>query len=282
LESFPPYGIQAEDVRTGVCSTILRAYVNANLGAGAIPVRKKANVVLGTDPLTGSTVTGRARWQILLTLLQELAIAGGTDLGFRLVQVGANLEFQTFRATDRTATVTFSKALGNLGEFKYSSTAPTANYALVGGAGTGTGRTFYEKADQDAIITWERMEGELVDQASAATTVELDQAATNFLNDHTEQASLSLTPIEIPQCQFGLHYFLGDKVTVQVEGPAALPGTESGQIQDLIREVQIELTPQGPQKVTPVVGTGATRQDTFRLFRVFRQLARRMNNTERR
>lgn len=273
-ESNPPYTTAADDVRTGICSTVLRQYVNVNLGPGAISVRRKSGLVLGTDPLAGSTVTGRARWKVLLGLLQELATSGG-GVGFRLIQVGTTLEFQTFMPADKTSTVKFSLELGNLASFDYAREAPAANYVYVGGGGEGTARTIYESGDAAAIATWGRIEGEFVDRRDTTATAELTQAATEALTKDQEKTSLSITPIDTAHMAYGVHYGLGDRVAVQVEGPG------EGTIQDVVREVKITLTEDGPQKVTPTLGTPG-RKDVVRLFQQFRAMSRRVENLERR
>jgi hypothetical protein len=274
-ESGPPYVAQAFDVRTGIASTILRQYVDVNLGPSAVAPRRKAGLAIGVDPVTGSTVTGRARWQNLLQLLQELATAGG--IGFRLVQVGAGLQFQTYLPVDRSGTVKFAVDLGNLASFSYEATAPTANYVAVGGGGTGTARVMYEQPDSAAMADWERIEGDFVNRGDTSTTAELAQAATDALATASEQTQLSITPLDTPTLSYGTHYQLGDKVTVQVEGGL---GDVDGTVSDIVRQVVIKLTPDGPQTVTPDVGTPG-KDPVLRLFRDFARLRTRISRLER-
>lgn len=277
-ESAPPYTVQAVDVRTGIASTVIRQYVNVNLGPGAVPARRKSDLTIGADPLLGASVRGEARWDSnLLEFLKPLAVSGG--VGFRIVQVGTGLEFQVYQATDRSNTIKFSPDLGNLLAFDYSSQIPKANYAFVGASGTGTARIIKEYSDPTSIATWGRWEGQLVNAANTSDTTQIQQSGTEALVDGQEQASLSITPLETPTQRFGFDYFLGDRVTVQLEGPAATGYSESGQIVDTLREIVIRLDENG-QTVTPSVGTG-DRLQIFRMFRVFRQHDRRLNNIER-
>ncbi|SEF34414.1 virus ReqiPepy6 Gp37-like protein [Amycolatopsis pretoriensis] len=277
-ESSAPYTVQAVDVRTGPASTVLIGYVNANLGPGAVTTRRKAGFTVGADPVIGASVRGEGRWDAdLLTFIQPMAQTA--NVGFRVVQVGAGLQFQVFAPTDRSSTVKFSVALGNLSAFEYSSSRPRANYVFVGASGTGTARIIKEFADGPAIATWERIEGPLANQGTTSDSTAIAQAGADALAQNSEQASLTITPLEKPNLMYGVHYALGDIVTVQLEGPAQTPYTESGQIVDLLRQVTITLS-KDEQTITPTIGTPA-KGTIPRLIRAFQQQARRINNLER-
>jgi hypothetical protein len=278
-ESVPPYTVQNSDDRTGIASTVIRQYVDVNAGPGAISTRRVAGLTMAADPVIGSTVSGRGRWDAsLLQFLQPLAAAGG--VGFRIVQVGNGIQFQVYAGVDRSATVAFSTALGNLAGFTYQNEAPTSNYAYVGASGTGTSRILGEYGDDTAIASWGRIEGPLVNQGGTTNPTEIAQAGADALSQFSEQATLTLTPIETPTLQYGVHYNLGDKVTVQLEGPANSPYGGTGRMADILRSVEIHLTPDGPQTVTPTIGTAA-RQDVVRIIRAVRDMQKRLNNLER-
>lgn len=264
----PPYSAQAYDVSTGTCSTVLRYYVNANLGPSATSARRHLAVTIGADPAIGGTVTGRARWQPLLTLLQELATVG--EVGFRLVQVDDALEFQVFGPVDRTASVRFGLDLGNLAGFEYEVTAPEATYVFVGGGGEGTARTIYERADPTQTI-WGRIEGEFIDRRDTSVSTELDQAAGEALTEHGAQTTLSISPVDTPALTYGEQYDLGDRVTVIIDDAEA--------VQDIVGQVVITLSAQDGHTVTPGIGTA---HDPLRLFEAFRDMRRRVTNLERR
>jgi len=277
-ESTPPYTAQAVDVRTGTASTVLIGYVSANLGPGAVVPRRKSGFTVAADPVIGASVRGEGRWDSdLLAFIQPLAEAGG--VGFRVAQVGAGLQFQVYAPVDRSGTVKFSVALGNLSGFEYTSTRPRANYIYVGASGTGTARIIREFNDGDAIATWERIEGPLASDSSTSDSTAIAQVGADALAQDSEQASLTITPLEKPNMRYGVDYAIGDKVTVQLEGPAQTPYAESGQIVDLLRQVTITLS-RDEQTVTPTIGTPA-RGTIPRLIRVFQQQARRLNNLER-
>jgi hypothetical protein len=79
---------------------------------------------------------------------------------------------------------------------------------------------------------------------------------------------------------YGVHYNIGDTVAIQLDNPATTPYAESGQVVDVVRAVTINLTPKGPQTVTPTIGTPA-KGNVSKLVRAFQQATRRLNNLER-
>lgn len=275
--SGPTYSGSDYDVMTSHASAVLLHYVDVNLGQASVSARRKAFLQVDGDPGVGAQVTGRGRWQYLLPLLQELAVAGGSDIGFRVVQsidvvALPILKFQVYRAVDRTESVKFSSDLGNLAAFEYMSESPEANYVYVGGQGEGTARTIVERQDPDSIATWERIEGEFIDRRDTASAGELAQAGDDALVQGQEKTSMSITPIDTPQQTYGTDYNLGDIVAIE---------WEEGSIQDAIREVKINLTPQGPQTVTPSVGN-VSPSDIRGFFRAFRRLRTDIINLKRR
>lgn len=272
------YTVQATDNRTGIASTVLSQYVNVNAGPGAIARREVPGLTIAPDPLVGSTVSGAGRWDTsLLAFLQPLAESGG--IGFRVVQSGNGLQFQPYAVTDRSRSVKFSQALGNLAGVQYSITAPKANYVYVGGTGTGQSRVIKEYSDNDSIARWGRIEGEFVDRSDTSDATQLQQAGTDALAQNTEQMSLSITPIETDNLRFGQHYFLGDKVTVQLQESIPSLYGETGSIVDVLRSVTINLT-KDDVSVTPMVGTPA-RGDILRVFNTLRRFRSRLNQLER-
>lgn len=274
--SAPPYSVTDYDVRTGAASTVLLGFVDANLGATAVGARKKSYLVTASDPGIGATVTGRGRWQKLLPLLQEVASAGGDDICFRVVQgesAGAPaLVFEVFRAADKSEQVKFSTELGNLAAYEYESVAPDANYVFVGGQGEGTAREIRERSDTSAVATWERLEGDFVDRRDTSDDTELDQAGDEALTGAQEKTSMSITPIDTPTLRYGRDYGLGDKVSLE---------WEDGTVVDVIQEVKINLTAQGPQKIQPSIGN-VSGTDISRFFRTFAEMRADIVNLQRR
>lgn len=268
----PPYNSQDDDVRTGVCSTILRQYVNVNASTGALTPRKVTGLVLDTDPVAGTTVTGRARWQVLIDLLRELALAGG-GLGFRVAPNGnpGEIAFQVYAPEDKTATVTFSRLLGTLSEASYEAEASEMNYAFVGGSGEGLARTIFEKPNSEESSTWSRIES-FVDRGDTSDATELEQKADETLADGVGKTGLSIVPVDLPGQEYLTHYSLGTKVSVVIDDET---------VQELVREVSVNLTPDGPVTTKPTIGTpGAS--DINRMFQRLNTAEKNIRNLERR
>jgi hypothetical protein len=301
----PPYSASEYDVRTGAAETVMRQYVDYNAGANARSERRVPGLVLAADQGRGKTVTGRARFHVLLEILQSLALAGG-DLGFRIVQVGKNLEFQVYEPSDKTKTAIFSPLLGNLREFEYSSDDAEANYVIVGGQGEGTARTFVERGDSASITKYGRIES-FLDRRDTTDSTELNQAIDEELAQKAEQMSLSISPIDTEQLQFGRDYGLGDKVSVVITHPNEIVEVEEinyfiseyqavpfqnerirkiqekiDVIQDVVREVKISITPEG-ESVVPSVGTPESLSSSILgIFDAVKKLHKRISNLERR
>jgi hypothetical protein len=268
--SAPPYDTQAYSTATAQASALLRAYVNVNAGPSAIAPRRVPGLTVADDPLLGSTITGRGRWQVLLELLSQLAITGG-GLGFRIQQQGTALVFDSYQPVDRSATVHFSYENGTLTGHEYERTAPEANFVVVGGGGEGTLRTIHEAAASDQVIDWGRIES-FRDRRDTTDVAELAQAAEEELAERGETTGLSIIPTDTEGQTFGVHYQLGDKVSAVIDG---VP------VRELIREVRIKLTPDGPQTVSPQIGTPG-RGSVLAIFRKLGRLSGRVTNLERR
>lgn len=285
VPSGPPYSATDYDVRTGVASTIMRQYVNVNASAGAVAARQVPGLILGTpDPLVGSTVTGRARFDNLLALLQSLAVAAG-DLGFRVVQseTTAEIIFQVYQPSDKTESVIFSPQLGNLRAFRYSAQVADVNYVVVGGGGEGTARTFYEQGDADSISYFNRRIEQFRDRRDTSVAGELTQTANEELANGAARTSLEITPIDTEGLAFVTDYWLGDKVTVVANGAKrgqTVPPSVT--IQDIIREIHIAVNQDG-EIIEPSVGTPESgRRDLFSLFSRITNSEARIGNLERR
>lgn len=265
------FASSAYDVRTGIAETIIRQYVDVNAGPSALSARRVSGLTLAADTALGSTVTGRARLQQLGDLLTNLALAGG-DLGFTVAQSGAGIVFDVYQPRDLTSTVIFSADLENLGELLYDQRAPTANHIYVGGGGEGTARTFIEGGDSASVSAWNRRIEQFVDQRQTTDTAELAQKRDEELAAGAERTTLAIGPVDTDAFAFGDDYGLGDQVTCIVDGIA---------IEQVIREVRVELTPDG-ENVTPVLGSPRAVDPSRSLFEQVRQLAVRVNNQERR
>jgi hypothetical protein len=278
-EVSPPYTTQAYDVRTGQASAVLAQYANVNLGPTAIGPRRLTSVT-SLDGAVGATVTGRARWQVLLPFLQDLALQGGSNVGFTIardVSTG-QMQFVTYGTTDRTTTVKFSVALGNLVGGTIKSTSPNATYVFSAGSGDLTARVYHESYDPDAQATWGRREY-FLDSNSTSVDAELQASAEQALVDQGEQAEFAIQITDTASVEYGIDYNLGDKVTATFIGSEPAPivvGNGVGKVQEVVRQVDLELS-NTDLTLKPTIGT-PTRQEIFRIFREIRRLRQQLQN----
>jgi hypothetical protein len=235
----------AFDVRTGHAESVMKAYVSANAGPAAHGVRPVAGLVVAADLAAGLTVTGSARFDVLLTLLQGLAVSGG-GLGFNVQQIGRQLVFNVYQPADLTKRIRFSTATGSLGGYQYQLTGPSGTTAIVGDGGSGAGRAFSVFTDTQAESDWAMRFETFVDQSGTTDATQIAQAGQQALDSGSPQAQVTFSPVDTPQRRYGIDYGLGDTVTVVMDTVA---------IADVVREVTIADDPQNGLSWSPTVGT---------------------------
>lgn len=208
----------AYDVRTGVAETVMKAYVNANIGPTAPVARKLSALSIQADGLRGASVTGQARFQPLYELLTGLADLSG--LGFAIEQVGSGIEFQVYQPTDRSSTVRLDLENGRLTKSQYSYGQPLLTRAIVGGDGDDATRTFVEVTSTESLAaetTWGRRIEVFNNETSTTDTARLQQSGLATLaKDGKTQVSVSVSPSDDQTMLFGVDWNLGDKVTCVV------------------------------------------------------------------
>lgn len=259
----------AEDLRTGAAETIMRAYVDANAGPSALAERR-ALTLAPIDYLRGGTVTGHGRWQPLIELLAELALAGG-DLGFRVAAVGGALQFQVYEPADLSADVTLSLGVGSLAGYDFQLDAPEATFVVAGGEGSGAARAVATSSDDNAAGGWGRIEKfEAADSSGASLQAQADAALTKY----AAKGNVALQTSDLPQLAFGLDYQLGDKVSAQVEGERLLD--------EIVREANITLDGDGAKVRLTVAAAASTDPRVPGLFGRLADAERRLRDLERR
>ena len=213
----------AYDIRSGFAESVMKAYVQANMGSTAPAERKIALLDIDTDASAGATVKGSARFDILYELLQNLSDASaqaGTPLGFEIVQNGSRLLFKTYVPTNRASTIRLDIANNRLTETTYSVAQPKMTRAIVGGQGDGTARTFLERSSTTSLTaegTWGRRIEQYVDSRSSADSTALQTDGDAALADGGKaQVTASVKPTDDSTMLFGQDWFLGDTVTVVV------------------------------------------------------------------
>lgn len=255
----PPYSTTAYDVHTGPTTTVLGELVNVNAGPGAIAARRVPGLTVPPPTAAGPTVTVNARWQNLLTIMQDTARAGGVI--FDVV----DLAFRAVIPTDRG--VVFAAGLETLGAWRLTAPSPRANKIVVAGQGQGASRLIREAQDAESVATWGLAET-FVDRRDTAATADLDQAGAEALAAGVTPMTVVFTPLDTEGQAFGRDWNLGDTVTVMAGGLIVV---------DQIREIHVTLDDYVPT-VVPSVGAPA---GDLGLFRSLAGLDRRVRQLER-
>ncbi|MFE4420450.1 siphovirus ReqiPepy6 Gp37-like family protein [Streptomyces sp. NPDC056817] len=242
-QTVPVYKINTPSVEAG-----MRDLVNLNAGPGAQASRRHALLTLAANGARGLALVREVNhFDNLLTVLQDIAAAAG--LGFRVTQVGNNLQFQVFQPVDRSKTARFSFGLGNLTDANYSTTPPTCTRAIVVAGGGTSPRVCktYDRADPlfPGLVLEQFVDQTSVDSTSVDLTAQMDQAGNEALTNGAGQGSLSISPIDLPQLRYGRDYNVGDTVSAQLRG-----GTW---YTDVVREVTLTSTV-GDSSVKATIG----------------------------
>lgn len=246
--------------------SIMSILTRRNLSSAAdIESRRMAGFTMGTDLGLGKVqLSPSYRFDVLLDALQQLSSLARTDttdplqdLGFRVVQVGTDLEFQVYALTMRP-NARFSFALGNLDSATYSMTGPTATNPIVGVGGQDdeNGKSIaaqlFSYARADAAYPWQietYADGGSVTGSGVDGTIDqaaVDQQGHDALESGAGVLSASVTPIDTDRLTFGVDYQLGDFVSVE------LPQLT---FQAPIRSVSLNLSVDGGQQVGLGIGT---------------------------
>ncbi|MFJ8727763.1 siphovirus ReqiPepy6 Gp37-like family protein [Streptomyces sp. NPDC093269] len=237
------YKLSAVKAETG-----MRTLVNVNAGPGALTTRKNPLLTLAADGARGGTITRQVnQFDNLLTVLADIANSAG--LGFRVVQIGTSLQFQVYAPVDRSGSARFSFRFGNLTDASYSTTPPTCTRAIVVAGGGSSPRVCktYDRTDPlfPGLIIEQFVDQTGVDSASVDLTAQMDQAGAEALTNGAGQGSLSISPIDLPQLQYGRDYSVGDTVSADVRGDWYT---------DVCREVTITSTASDATTVKATVG----------------------------
>jgi hypothetical protein len=208
----------AYDVRTGPAETVIKAYVNANIGPFAPAARRIDELTIQTTAGLGVSVDGSARFETLQDLLTGFADLAG--LGFTIEQVGDVLQFQVYEPIDRSGYVRLDLDNGRLTRSDYAYSTPKLTRAIVGGQGEGELRDFIERTSADSLeaeALWGRRIEQFVDYRSATDVAELEQSGDKELVTKGKTfISVDVMPSDDQTMLFGIDWNLGDRVTVVV------------------------------------------------------------------
>lgn len=263
-----PYNVDY-DVRTGAAETVLKEYVNLNAGPGAAAARRISGLTIETNLGRGETVTGRARFDNLLALVNSLATLG--KVGFRVI----GMDFEVYVPEDKSGRIVFSNELGTLGSYVYKEKRGKANHIIVGGSGTGSSRTFIEMENSESVIGWGRRE-KFIDKSNTSSVEELTAAASEELEKNGDEVSLTFKPLETDAMKPIDDYDIGDWVAGVIRGQT---------IVQQVREIKTTLSNSGSELHELAIGTEGATTDESGLAAVYnrmRNLDQRLNSMERR
>lgn len=216
---------RSNDVRTGTTEDLLRQFVSLNIGTGTAPAGRVRGLrqylaLAGASGGRGLTQQKSPRFQNLLELLQEM-IAYDPSLGFRVVQVGAALQFQVLDSRDRTAFVRFDIENGTITSEEVQFAGPVVTDAIVAGQGEGTERTIVRRQDADAITgeaDWGVPFETFIDQRDTDDLTELEQSGDEALFEGRGGTAVKMVPADDTTMEVGTDWRSGDTVTTVVGG----------------------------------------------------------------
>ena len=204
--------------KSGPAESVMKAYVSEQL----VTRLAFSGFSVEADGAHGNTVNEARCYDNLLATLQEIAAVGGGD--FAVVGTGAaTFQFRWYTGqlgTDRRGTVVFALERGNLAvpDLEYSRRDEITS-VIVGGQGEEAARTIVVRSDAARIAEspWNTIER----FAPLTNTADSDDYTTHGdaqLEEGRPKAKLSFQILQTPGCLYGLHYFLGDIVTVRFAG----------------------------------------------------------------
>lgn len=204
------------DIRTGAAETVIKAYVNANMGSAAPVERLIPYLEIETDQARGATVYASARFDNIQEFIYDLAQVGG--IGYQLRQTNGTLEFSVFVPQDRSDLIRMDIQNRKLSSSTYSYGTAKVTRAIVAGRGEAENRIFVERSNSDSLnaeVQWNRRIEVFKDARQSEDTNELNTAGDELLADLGKTiVEMSVTPSDDQTMVYGTDWFLGDRVTV--------------------------------------------------------------------
>ena len=232
------------DGQTGAAETVMRHYVDVNAINPADPGRIVPFLTLSpTDDGRGDTTTQKARFDVLVDLLESICAASGLGYRGRWSWDDRRLYFEVLQGTDRSGSVYLSPALGNCTIKGYNeSTNLAPSVAAVAGQGEAAARLLVEVG---AGIGFGRREM-FIDARDLTTEADLRQRGAEKLAEDGDTTTLEIEYIQTAAYQYGDDFDIGDVVHVEYPDIAAM----DARIVEIVEEYARE-----GEKLTLVLGT---------------------------
>jgi hypothetical protein len=213
---------KANDVQTGSTEALMRHYVDANIGPSAPSGRKRGMLqyveLEGANADRGVPTTQRSpRFANLLETLQSLAVEA--PLGFRMVQVDDNIQFQIREVTDLRGTIRLDVNAGTLIAEETSQQGPTVTKPIVAGQGEGTDRQIIERTNAQAIAdetAWGRAIERFYDRRDTDDVLELEAKGDEELALGAGGTSAKVIPADDSTMRYMIDWAVGDWINVVV------------------------------------------------------------------
>lgn len=264
---------QAYDSRDGFAETVIKEYVEANLGASAPSSRQISNLVIEPDLGRGPVVYANARFKKLQELFYGLAQVA--NLGFKITQSDTDLVFSMYEPTDKSSIIRMDLENQNLSKTEYGYQSAKLTRAIVAGQGEAEQRTFIEVTNADSLEAeedWGRRSEFFKDQRNTNDNEELTTAGLEELAENGKTiAELQVTPSDDVSMRYGIDWNLGDKVTVVVN---------ELELVSVVTEIGISIASDGV-RIGAVIGTPTTLDFESKVITVVNKQEERISNLER-
>ena len=245
--------------KTGVAETIMKAFVNENVGSSATETARNLTTYLAVeaDAARGPSISKAAARRNLLGTLRECSEAaqnGGTPIFFDIVEpYRGHLEFRCYqgqRGQDRTVTTGQAPVILRQGE-NLRSPRLKFNYknesTFVYGAGTGEGAgrlvATASAASRLAESVFNRSEV-LWDNTQQGILSRLQKEANARLSEGRPLRTFKTNVADVPNARYGQHWNWGDLVTAEAFGE---------QVDCMVRRVDISVSDNGDEDLGVVL-----------------------------
>ncbi|MFJ3634627.1 hypothetical protein [Streptomyces sp. NPDC090112] len=278
----------------GTAGAMIHDELYRSLGAGALADRQVPGLHF-TESTLGADMADSLRFDVIGSKLEDWFKSRGVAYRFIYNAVDQRVDVEIFEPRDLSKLVRFSPELGNLREYIWTLNAPKVTRAIVGAAGEGLERYYYQKVDTAAEAEWgiqaeafvdrrdiplkvDRSTGEAVKTEETMTAAEVtaaktavEEAAAAVLEENQPRGNFQIYPIDTPDCLFGRDYFVGDVVTVAVDGTEYC---------DVVREVTISVDDGGnTQDVNPKIGQQGS-GEPLNLYKTVYEMQRKLRRLE--
>lgn len=210
-DSEPPWA-DSYDERTGVASTVVKEYIEANLGVWALADRYVSGVTV-VDGVVGDSVTWTARLQPLSTLVTSICSAAGIVCRPTMPTPGSVVYTMTTGADRTSQTVISEHDLS--GDIRVGTASARATYVVAGGSGTLTSRTFQTATTADTGL--DRVES-FYDVSTLTGSSAVALAAAGSLAESAAETAIDFETLLPDRWRYRTDYDIGDTITVEVEG----------------------------------------------------------------